>query len=190
MSNIFETFYNRPQEYKAGQIWHCSAISEDIVLTDVDAYYLKMGIARGMILSRATHLNDGKDLAFKPKGELRKLYGLERIILRITDGPILTEDLSFYKGEIPRNLTGKITETIKHRPELNPIQEEFSAKFLEKLQPLREKAILRCEQYENEMNKLISGYDKQIKNAENKKKKTAKMISSNMKYRNILINNL
>lgn len=154
MSNIFETFFNRPQEYKTGQIWHCSEISEDIVLTDIDVYYLKMGVARGMIISRATHLNDGKDLTFKPKGELRKLYGLERILLRITDGPILTDDLSFYKGEIPRSVNAKVKETIRIRPDLNQIQEEFSAKFLEKLQPLREKAILRCEQYENEMNKL------------------------------------
>ena len=50
--------------------------------------------------------------------------------------------------------------------------------------------LIQLHRKENEMNKLISGYDKQIKNAENKKKKTAKMISSNMKYRNILINNL
>jgi hypothetical protein len=50
--------------------------------------------------------------------------------------------------------------------------------------------LIQLHRQENEMNKLISGYDKQIKNAENKKKKTAKMISSNMKYRNILINNL
>lgn len=154
MSNIFETFLNRPKEYKTGQIWHCSEISEDIVLTDVNEYYLKMGIARGMILSRATHLNDGKDLTFKPKGELRKLYGLERIMLRITDGPILTEDLSFYKDEIPKSKSSKITETLKHRPKLNPVQEEFSAMILEKLQPLREKVILKCEEYENKMNKL------------------------------------
>lgn len=154
MSNIFETFLNRPKEYKTGQIWHCSEISEDIVLTDVNEYYLKMGIARGMILSRATHLNDGKDLTFKPKGELKKLYGLERIMLRITDGPILTEDLSFYKDEIPKSKSSKITETLKHRPKLNPVQEEFSAMILEKLQPLREKVILKCEEYENKMNKL------------------------------------
>lgn len=154
MSNIFETFLNRPKEYKTGQIWHCSEISEDIVLTDVNEYYLKMGIARGMILSRATHLNDGKDLTFKPKGELRKLYGLERIMLRITDGPILTEDLSFYKDEIPKSKSSKFTETLKHRPKLNPVQEEFSAMILEKLQPLREKVILKCEEYENKMNKL------------------------------------
>lgn len=156
MSNIFETFFNRPQEYRTGQIWHCSEINEDIVLTDVNEYYLKMGIVRGMILSRATHLNDGKDLTFKPKEELRKLYGLERILLRITDGPILIENLSFYKGEIPKTKSSKIAETIKLRPELNPVQEEFSARFLEKLQPLREKTIMRCEQFENEINNKLN----------------------------------
>jgi len=154
MSNIFETYFNRPAEYKVGQIWHCSEIDEDIVISDVNDLYLKMGILRGMILSRATHMDDGKDLKFKPKGELKKLYGLERILLRFTDGPVLTENLSFYKGEIPNNVTSKIPLTIKQRPNLNPVQEELSVEFFEKLQPIREMVMVKNEQFEKEMNKI------------------------------------
>jgi len=154
MSNIFETYFNRPVEYKVGQIWHCSEIDEDIVISDVNDLYLKMGILRGMILSRATHMDDGKDLKFKPKGELKKLYGLERILLRFTDGPVLTENLSFYKGEIPNNVTSKIPLTIKQRPNLNPVQEELSVEFFEKLQPIREMVMVKNEQFEKEMNKI------------------------------------
>ena len=54
---------------------------------------------------------------------------------------------------------------------------------------IREK-LLQLHRQENDMNKLISDYDKQIKVAEKKKTKVAKMISSNMKYRNQLINKL
>ena len=154
MSNIFETYFNRPAEYKVGQIWHCSEIDEDIVISDVNDLYLKMGILRGMILSRATHMDDGKDLKFKPKGELKKLYGLERILLRFTDGPVLTENLSFYKGEIPNNVTSKIPLTIKQRLNLNPVQEELSVEFFEKLQPIREMVMVKNEQFEKEMNKI------------------------------------
>lgn len=50
--------------------------------------------------------------------------------------------------------------------------------------------LLQLHKQENEMNKMISTYDKQIKDLEKKKYKVAKMISSNMKYRNILINKL
>ncbi len=54
---------------------------------------------------------------------------------------------------------------------------------------IREK-LLQLHRQENDMNKLISDYDKQIKVSEKKKTKVAKMISSNMKYRNQLINKL
>lgn len=154
MGNIIENFFNRPEAYYPGQIWHCNEISEDIVITDVNDFYLKMGIVRGMIISRATHLDDGKDIKFRPKGELRLLYGLERILLRITDGPLLADDLSFYKADLPRNITSKFNKTLKHRPEMNPFQEELCSKYLEKLQPLREKAFARSEEFEIAMNKL------------------------------------
>ncbi len=51
---------------------------------------------------------------------------------------------------------------------------------------IREK-LLQLHEQEDAMNKLISGYDKQIRDAEIKKKKVAKMVSSNMRYRNRLI---
>lgn len=148
MANVFENFFNRPKIYKPGQIWHINEISEDIVITEVNEFYLKMGIIRGMLLSRATHLNDGNDIKFKPAGELKKLYGLERVLLRITDGPVLTEELSYYKGEIPARVKSCINKSLKQRLNLNPVQEELSAELLEKLQPLRLRVLQKSEQYE------------------------------------------
>jgi len=50
--------------------------------------------------------------------------------------------------------------------------------------------LLQLHRKENEMNKVLSNLDKQMKDAQKKKNKVAKMISSNMKYRNTLINKL
>lgn len=47
-----------------------------------------------------------------------------------------------------------------------------------------------CHQQEDDLNKLISGIDKQIDQLQKSKIKTAKLISKNMKYRNILISQL
>lgn len=50
--------------------------------------------------------------------------------------------------------------------------------------------LLKLHATENEINRELSGLDKQIKTIEIKKKKLAKRVSHNMKYRNQLINKL
>lgn len=50
--------------------------------------------------------------------------------------------------------------------------------------------LLQLHRQEDEMNKQIGKLDKEIRVANRKKAKLAKMVSSNMKYRNKLINKL
>lgn len=54
---------------------------------------------------------------------------------------------------------------------------------------LKEK-LLQLHRQENVMNKEMSKIDRQIFDLEKKKTKISKMVSSNMKYRNTLINKL
>lgn len=120
-------------------MWYCNTISETVVTTDV----ITKNIIRCSILSNAIHLDDGNDIKIIPNTTyLKARFGLTKIIFRLTDGPVLVSDLTFYKGMIPKKLIEPMKASLKIRPVLNPIQEKFSAKMLEKIQPLREKVNL------------------------------------------------
>lgn len=137
--NTIHNWANRPKTYKVGQMWYCDIISETVVITDV----INKNIVRCSILTGAVHLNDGNDVKIVPNtAYLKARFGLPRIIFRLTDGPVLASDLTFYKGMMPKKLVLSMKTSLKIRPVLNPVQEKFSAKFLEKLQPLREKVNL------------------------------------------------
>lgn len=57
------------------------------------------------------------------------------------------------------------------------------------MKDIREK-LLQAHRQENEMNKEMANINKQISVLQRKKTKLAKMVSSNMKYRNQLIKQL
>jgi len=155
MTNLLRNYFNRPAEYKKGQIWSCREIDEKIVITDDDEYLTKMGIVRGMVLSKEFYLSDKKDLVYKPSGSIKNVIPNQRVLLRITDGPISVEDLSLYIGELPKAFTSKIKSPPLTIPALNPVQEEYASNLLLKMRPLRTKAIEMSEQFSVEFNRKI-----------------------------------
>jgi len=155
MNNVLFNYFNRPGEYKNGQIWHCNQIGEDIVISDVDNVYIKRGIIRGMILSNEVFLGDKKDLKFKPTGYLKDIYSPELVLLRVTDGPLHINDLSFYKGDIPKNICARISTVVKYPVDQNPVQMEFSTDIIEKLRPLWDNAFEKDEEYLESLQKEI-----------------------------------
>jgi len=139
--NLFMLFQNRP-DYEIGQIWHCSSLSEDVVITALDKDYLKKGIIRCVFLDRGIYLNDGNDVVIYPTTKhLKTLYGLPRIVLRVTDGPLLTEDLFVCKGILPKKKINQILESLKKRPNLDKFQEKYMAKRLKAIEYLRTKVL-------------------------------------------------
>jgi hypothetical protein len=147
MTNLLQNYYNRPSEYKKGQVWSCRDIDEKIVITDDDEYLTGIGIVRGMVLSKEFYLSDKKDLVYTPSDKLKVAIPTKRVLLRITDGPIPVNSLSLYIGDVPDSLTKKIKSPTVTTPEFNPVQEEYASRLLLKLRPLREKALTISEEF-------------------------------------------
>jgi len=142
MNNVF----NPPASLQSGQIWHCNALNRNLLITEVDESYNSIGIVRAMVIKNSNILADENEVSIELDELLGLALGKVNVTLRITDGPVCKEDLSFYCGDIPEKYISKVSQAVKKIPSYTEEQMFTINNILDELQPLRERAIHKADE--------------------------------------------
>lgn len=112
MENRFiDNLLNRPSSIEVGQIWHIHDISEDVVITNKKDDH----IIRVSVLSPILSLGDSNDIVMLPRDVVDdKIYAAHRVLLRITDRPILIKDLTFYKTSMKSYMIDRMIRSLSN----------------------------------------------------------------------------
>jgi hypothetical protein len=146
MSNIMHNFFNPPGEIKPGQIWHSNELGQNLLITDVDKDYSKIGVYRAMVIKKSDHLSDNHDVRFELDKMLAMALGKENVTLRITDGPVCKEDLSFYCGDVDSKYLPQIRDALNAEKGYTDSQIYVLEDYFYGLQSLREKALRKVDE--------------------------------------------
>lgn len=150
MSDFIKNLLNPPLEIKPGQIWRCSEIQKDVIITNND--FENTGVLRGIFLSGVQNLGDEDDIILDSAEQLN-LIAKPKVALRVTEGPISQKALDYFVGELDENTFTAILQSLSKPLSYDEFQEELIAEILEEIEPLRIKAM---EEYERWMMKYKS----------------------------------
>jgi hypothetical protein len=146
MSNFMNNVFNPPATVKIGQIWHCEALNRNLLITEADESYTYTGIVRAMIIKKSGILADEMEVPIELDELLGLALGKVNTTMRITDGPVCTDDLSFYCGDIPEKYISEVKRVVNERPNYTEEQMFVINDILDELQPLRDKALRKVDE--------------------------------------------
>lgn len=138
---------NPPEKIMEGQIWKAPSKGLELIVTDV----ISKDIVRAAIITPIKYLADENDISLKDDATAREVFGRERYVIRITDGPIPTELLSIYLGSVQNITLNKIKESLTIRNfNYDEAQQILIDTLLESLEPYREQALKLYEETASE----------------------------------------
>lgn len=147
---------HQPVEIIPGQLWLLKNHSKQelpltVVVTDTK-FIKETKVVRGMVLALPLNLGDANDVRL-PKS---RLLGNGRVVLRITNSPLLVADLELCIGEIDEVDLKKILSSLNKKPQYNELQIHIIAKeYLSRLEVYRDRAIKSYEKVLAAINDFI-----------------------------------
>ena len=110
-NKLIDNLLTPPDKISVGQIWHIQDITEDVVITNV----LTSKIVRIAILTPLLSVGDLHDVVLTPKDVVdEQVYAAHRIVLRMSDRPVMIEDLKFYKTTMKPYMTDRVLRSLKN----------------------------------------------------------------------------
>jgi hypothetical protein len=144
MNDFIKNLCTPPEKYAAGQIWRCAELNEDLLITDC-SYAEVSGSVRCSVVSALTDITDGSDIRLD--SSVYQFYSRDRVVLRITDGPISTGRLDFFRGKVNEDDLEKILISLKNRSlsKYNAVQKSGIMRLVDRLAPFRFEAVREFE---------------------------------------------
>ena len=110
------------------------ALSGEIFFISDDTYQ-EAGIIRGVVISRVTTAGSKNDIILKEENYVG-LFPSNRVVFRITEISILTEDLSVFYGNVTDEDKGRILNSLKiplQKDEYDEFKEAAIREIIEKI---------------------------------------------------------
>lgn len=132
-----------PKKIEAGQMWKVPAKGLELIITEI----ITDNVVRAALITPLSVLADVNDVSLKDDSIAKIMFGRERFVLRITDGPIPTDILSIYYGKVENATFERIKKSLSNRDfKYDEAQNILIDTLLESLEPLREQALVKYEE--------------------------------------------
>ncbi len=135
LNKMIKNLITPKPEMKVGQVWGTITSEFKMVITAI----LDETTVRAVVIGE-DNFGDKYDVLLKTK-DYPNILTRDQMTMRVTDSPLLREDLTQYLYSLTDKDTAKLLKSLEtERSNYNEIQELVNAKYLRKLDPL----VIRC----------------------------------------------